>query len=64
MIAGRIVWGISAFLIYPLAGFTFNMEIFIASALLNAIPGIIFQLVFIPAFLQSLVKTNSIPQFE
>ena len=64
MLAGRIVWGIAAYLIYPLAGFPFNLEIFIAGALLNAIPGIIFQLIFIPVFLQSLIRTNTIPQFE
>jgi len=64
MVAGRIVWGVAAYLIYPLAGFPFNLEIFIAGALLNAIPGIILQLIFIPMFLQSLIRTNTIPQFE
>jgi len=64
MIVGRMVWGFAAYMIYPLAGFPFNLQFFIAGAFVDAIPGIIFQLVFIPVFLLSLIRTQTIPNFE
>jgi thiamine transporter ThiT len=60
MILGRIVWGVSAYIIYPLAGMPFTLDLFLAGAFINAVPGIIFQLIFIPAFLQSLIRTELI----
>lgn len=59
MIGGRLVWGIAQTVLLGLAGFTFRM--FIAGALLNAIPGIILQLVLIPAVMLALDKTHLVP---
>ena len=59
MIGGRLVWGIAQTVLLGFGGFTFKM--FIAGALLNAIPGIILQLVLIPAVMLSLDKTHLVP---
>lgn len=48
MLAGRIVWGIASFFLFGLDGTVFTKELFIAGAFLNAIPGIILQIVLIP----------------
>ncbi|MDO9628760.1 MAG: ECF transporter S component [Acholeplasmataceae bacterium] len=62
MIGGRIVWGIAASLIYPLAGFNFNFQIFLAGALINAVPGIILQLILIPALFIGLKRADIITE--
>ena len=62
MIGGRIVWGLAAFLIYPLAGFNFTFDLFIAGAFVNAIPGIILQLFLIPALYIGLMKADIIKE--
>lgn len=48
MICGRIVWGISMFICINIVGGQFGMEAFIAGAVTNAIPGIIFQIIIVP----------------
>ncbi len=48
MICGRIVWGIVSLFLYGLSGTPFTWKIFMAGALLNAIPGIIIQIIIIP----------------
>ena len=48
MIAGRIVWGLVRWLLFGLAGSAFSWQAFVSGAFLNAIPGIILQLVLIP----------------
>lgn len=48
MLAGRIVWGAVSMLVFALAGNPFTFEIFLAGAILNAIPGIVLQFVLIP----------------
>ena len=48
MIIGRAVWGVVSYIMLSLSGGKFGWEIFISSALLKAIPGIILQLVIIP----------------
>lgn len=58
MIFGRIVWGIVQIILLGVSGQAFTFEMFIAGALLNAIPGIIFQLIFIPALMIALNKTG------
>ncbi len=58
MIAGRVVWGLVQTILLGLgdSGFTFSM--FIGGAFLKAIPGIILQLVLIPAIMLVLGKTH------
>lgn len=56
MIAGRIVWGCTRALLFGVGDFKFGWEAFIAGAFINAIPGIILQLVLIPIIVASLEK--------
>ena len=58
MIAGRVVWGTVQLLITGGAGEAFTWQMFMAGAFLNAIPGIILQLVFIPVVLVALDRTG------
>lgn len=48
MLCGRVVWGIASYLLFGLSGTTFTWQFFVAGAFLNAIPGIIIQLLLIP----------------
>ena len=48
MIAGRLVWGAVSIVLYGIVGKAFGWQIFLGGALLNAVPGIILQLVLIP----------------
>ena len=54
MIAGRLVWGIAMFICLGASGGSFTFAAFLAGAITNAIPGIIIQLVLIPAFVMLL----------
>lgn len=59
MIGGRILWGASmSLLMYFGGGGAFTFEMFIAGAFLNAIPGIVVQLILIPAIMLALDKTH------
>lgn len=60
MIAGRIVWGMVSIIIYGVQQSAFSWQMFIGGALLNAIPGIILQLVLIPILLLALEKSGVI----
>lgn len=60
MVGGRIVWGCAMVVITGLAGSSFTWAMFMASAFLNAIPGIILQLVFIPALMVALDRTGMV----
>ena len=51
MICGRIVWGIVSLVLYGLSGTAFTWQMFAAGAFINAIPGIILQIVIIPQLL-------------
>lgn len=61
MLSGRVVWGIAEIFLLGLGenGFTFKM--FMAGAFLNAVPGIILQLVLIPAIMIALNRTGLVP---
>ena len=48
MLAGRIVWGMSMFMCVGLNFQKFGLNAFISGALLNAIPGIILQIILVP----------------
>lgn len=60
MVCGRVVWGIVQCFLLGLGdnGFTFSM--FLSGAFLKAVPGIILQLVLIPAIMLILGKTHLI----
>lgn len=58
MIAGRLVWGVTSFVIYGIQQSAFTWQIFVNAALLTAIPGIILQLVLIPIIILALEKAG------
>lgn len=58
MIGGRLVWGVVEIVLLGLTGSAFTWSAFLAGAVLNAVPGIILQLVFIPAFMVALDRTG------
>ena len=49
MVAGRILWGIVRVLLTGVSGEAFTWTMFLAGAFTTAIPGIVLQLVLIPA---------------
>ncbi len=61
MLAGRIVWGAAQVILLGLGGSAFTWQMFIAGALLNAIPGIVLQLVLLPAVMLLLNRTGLVP---
>ena len=56
MLAGRAVWGAVQYILLGLGGKSFTFAAFAAGAVLNAIPGIIIQLILIPAIILVLRK--------
>jgi len=48
MISGRILWGIAEVALLGIKGNAFTWQVFISGAFLNAIPGIILQLIVVP----------------
>ena len=56
MICGRIVWGAVSLVLLGLSGSPFTWEIFMAGAFVNAIPGIIIQIIIIPVIVFALKK--------
>lgn len=63
MLGGRIVWGAVRVLLSGVAGQAFTWELFLSGALLTAIPGIILQLILIPALMVALDRTGLV-RFE
>lgn len=61
MLAGRVVWGVVQAILLGLSGSALTLQIFVASAFLNAIPGIIVQLILIPAVMVALNRTGLVP---
>ncbi len=61
MLAGRIVWGIAEVLLLGFGGSAFTWKAFLAGALLKAIPGILLQLILIPAIMVTLNRTGLVP---
>ena len=48
MVLGRLIWGSVMFILLGLRGGSFTFAAFLAGAVLNALPGIIIQIVLIP----------------
>ena len=51
MISGRIVWGIAKAILLGVAGKSFTLMAFVTGGFLDAIPGIILQLILIPVIM-------------
>jgi len=58
MLAGRVVWGIVRFLIAGFSNTGFGFDAFLAGAFLDAIPGIIVQLILVPLIVMALKRTG------
>ena len=59
MIAGRIVWGITKAALLGIAGKPFGIEAFIIGGFVDAIPGIILQLILVPSIVILIDKSLS-----
>lgn len=64
MVAGRVVWGIISIALYGIAGSGFSMQIFLSGALLNAVPGIVLQIVLIPVIIIALKRAGVLKDYE
>lgn len=58
MLSGRVVWGIVQACLLGLGGKKFTFGAFIAGAFIDAIPGIILQLILIPSIMIALNRTG------
>lgn len=58
MIVGRIVWGIVSLILFQLSGSSFTLSFFLTAAFVNAVPGIILQLILIPLIVMAVQKAN------
>lgn len=54
MIAGRLIWGAAMFICVGASGGNFTFAAFLAGAVTNAIPGIILQIILVPAIVMLL----------
>lgn len=53
MLAGRVVWGVVRVILYGLGKSSFGWKIFIANGFTSAIPGIIAQIILVPAIVMA-----------
>ena len=58
MILGRIGWGIAELVLLTSQGDAFTWQLFFAGAFFNAIPGIIVQLLLIPAIMAAIERSG------
>lgn len=58
MIGGRIVWGIAEVVLLGMSGSAFGWKMFVSGAFLNAIPGILLQLILIPAIMSAVRRAG------
>lgn len=61
MLSGRVVWGIVQVMLLGLGNGGFTFQAFLAAAFFNAIPGIVLQLIAIPAIMIALNRTGLVP---
>lgn len=52
MVSGRIVWGFAKAILLGIAGKAFTMQAFIAGGIIDALPGIILQLILLPVIIK------------
>jgi len=58
MLGGRLVWAAVRVVLSGVSGEAFTWQMFLSGAFLTAIPGIILQLIFIPAVMAALDRTG------
>lgn len=60
MIVGRIVWGLVTMVFFGIQGTPFTWSMFMTAAWINAVPGIILQLILIPLLIFAFEKSGLI----
>lgn len=58
MICGRVVWGIAQLILLGIKSEAFTLQMFFTAAFVNAIPGILLQLILIPPIISALNLKN------
>lgn len=61
MLAGRIVWGAARFALMGLTNTSFSFKLFLSIGFVEALPGIICQLILIPIIVMTFKKANLMP---
>lgn len=61
MLAGRAVWGIVQMLLLGIGEDGFTFAAFLSGAFLNAVPGILLQLILVPAIMLALRRAKLVP---
>ena len=61
MLAGRVVWAAAMMVLMGLSGGGFTWRMFLSGAFLNAIPGILLQLILIPMVMVALDRAKLVP---
>ena len=64
MIAGRLVWGVAMFICMGINGNSFTFSAFLAGAIINAVPGIIVQIVLVPVIVMLLENNKALKQLR
>ena len=64
MVGGRLVWGVVRVLLTGVAGEAFTWQMFLSGAFLTAIPGIVLQLVLIPAIMVALDRSGMVRSYK
>ena len=58
MALGRLVWGCAMVVLYGLSSTPFGWELFLSGAVLNAIPGILLQILLVPILVMALRRAK------
>lgn len=64
MLCGRAVWGAATAVITAAGGSSFTFAAFLTGAFVTAVPGIVLQLVLIPAIIIALKKAGVMKEYE
>jgi len=71
MISGRLAWGMASFVLFRMLGNSFTWKIFFAQSVINAVPGIVLQLILVPVIVRLIprehmlnIKNSCIRRFE
>lgn len=64
MLIGRAVWGVAAWIFYPLAGWDFSLKVFLTAGFVTALPGIAIQLILIPILFVKLKDTGALAKIN
>ena len=60
MLLGRVMWGCAQFVLLNVQGTRFTLQMFLAGAFINAVPGIILHLLLVPAVVYAMEKAGYI----